>query len=164
MLVARCFSCWLQWPRELAGFAPFICWLLQGAAAACWVPSSCCFLLLLLHGSYLGESFLISKRTHSQSSTPPKIGTHSYIFSPAKIIKLWEKNIYIFGCIWNTQCIRWVGKLDNRLSHSRATGYHLRLAVQVIVQVLIEPWRRRLVFCSFSLKSQFCSSHYLQNL
>lgn len=81
--------------------SPFICWLLQGAAAAWWVPGSCCFLLLLLHGSYRSESFLISKGTHSQISTPPKIGTHSYFSSPAKIIKRWGKKHHIFGSIWN---------------------------------------------------------------
>lgn len=88
--------------------APFICRLLQGAVAACWVPGSCCFLLLLLHGSYPSESFLISKGTHSQISAPPKIGARSYIFSPTKIIKLWgKKPLYIWQYL--KYSVHWMG-------------------------------------------------------
>lgn len=49
---------------------------------------SCCFLLLLLHGSCRSDSLLITKGTHGQISAPPKIGTPSYTFSLPKIIKL----------------------------------------------------------------------------
>lgn len=106
-------------------FWPFlICWLLLPAAAgACWAPGSCCFLLLLLHGSYHSESLLITKGTHGQISAPPKIGAHSYIFSPPKIIKLWEKARYVWQYLkYDIQCIRRVEKMDYEFSHSRAPG------------------------------------------
>lgn len=96
-LVPRCFSCWLHRAQALRGFASCSLYLLvtTGSSSSLWVPGSCCCLLLLLHGSYHSESFLISKGTHSHISTPSKIGTHSYIFSLTKIIKLWEKKTTI---------------------------------------------------------------------